>query len=108
VDAAVELASATVKRAHELHAEFTLASLYRIRGFALSAAGRFLEARDAFEAGLVSPDGSDGRREYALNLLGLAELTDREEHAAAERLREEGRQILDGLGVLRPPMPVWT
>ncbi|HEY8828832.1 MAG TPA: adenylate/guanylate cyclase domain-containing protein [Jatrophihabitantaceae bacterium] len=108
VDRAIELASAALARAHELHVESALASLHRVRGSALGAAGRYADARAAFEAGLHSPDGSDGRREYALNLLGIAELAAREDHPDAARLMSEGRQILDGLGVLMPSVLVPT
>jgi class 3 adenylate cyclase/tetratricopeptide (TPR) repeat protein len=106
VDGAIELASAAVDRAHELHVESALAALHRVRGFALHAAGRHVEARAAFEAGLSSPDGGDGRREYALNLLGIAELAARADDPDATRLIGESMQILDGLGVLTPPVSV--
>jgi len=102
---ALELATAAVTRASDLHVESALASLHRIRGSALHAVGRHADARAAFEAGLRSPHGSDGRRDYALNLLGVAELATREDDPDAARMTNEGRQILDGLGVLMPAVP---
>jgi tetratricopeptide (TPR) repeat protein len=99
---AIELAAAAITRAQELHVDSALAALHRVRGHALLSAQRYAEARAAFEAGLVSPDSSDGRREYALNLLGVAELAARAGEPDAARMLREGRDILDGLGVLMP------
>jgi class 3 adenylate cyclase/tetratricopeptide (TPR) repeat protein len=104
-DQAIELSSDAIARADELHADSLLASLHRVRGDALRAAERYAEARAAFEAGLLSPAGSDGRRDYALNLVGIAEITERDDPSAAARMRDESRQILDALGVLTASPP---
>jgi len=106
VDSAIDLASDALARARD-HAESASASLFRVLGSALAAAGSHAEARAAFEAGLVSP-AEGGRREYALNLLGLAELAARDGDADTARLMSEGRQILDGLGVITPSVLVPT
>lgn len=79
VGAAIALAGAAITQARELHVDSALASLHRVHGSALYAAQRYADARAAFEAGLLRPDGSDGRREYALNLLGVAEVAARED-----------------------------
>ena len=100
LDRAIELATSAIEQAHEFDVGSALASLHRVRGYALMAAGRHDEARAAFEAGLSSPDGGDGRREYALNLLGMAELPQQRDGSAADQLRDESRQILERLGVL--------
>jgi class 3 adenylate cyclase/tetratricopeptide (TPR) repeat protein len=102
---AIELAGSTLARAKALRLEGALASLHRVLGSALVAAGRHGEARAEFEQGLLSPGGGDGRREYALNLLGLAELAARDGHPDAARLTGEARDILTGLGVLLPGVP---
>jgi tetratricopeptide (TPR) repeat protein len=99
VDRAIELATAAIARARELHVDSAFSSLHRVHGYALLAAGRPVDARAAFEEGLLSPAGSDGRREHALNLLGVAEATEREDRSAAARMRAESRQILEALGV---------
>jgi tetratricopeptide (TPR) repeat protein len=99
LDRAIEVASAAIARARELHVGSAFSSLHRVEGYALLAAGRRADARAAFEEGLLTQDGSDGRREHALNLLGMAELTERDDSSAAVRMREESRQILDALGV---------
>ena len=76
-DAAIDQAGSAIARAGELHHDSALGALYRVRGSALLSAGRYADARAAFTAGLNSPDGGDGRREYAFNLLGLAEVAAR-------------------------------
>jgi hypothetical protein len=71
-----------------------------VRGRALLAAGRDDDARAAFEEGLRCQDGGDGRHEYALNLLGLAQLATRNAQPDAARLLSESNRILDALGVV--------
>lgn len=102
-DRAVELADMALLRAAELHAASALAALHRIRGFALLAQGLYGDARIAFEAGLRSPIGGDGRREYALNLLGMAQAAARDGNPDTADPTDEATRILDGLGVLTPP-----
>jgi tetratricopeptide (TPR) repeat protein len=102
---AIELAGSALARAQELRVEGALAALHRVRGSALFAAARYADARAAFEVGLLSPDGGEGRREYALNLLGLADHAARDGDPGAARLTSEAREILDGLGVLTAEVP---
>jgi class 3 adenylate cyclase/tetratricopeptide (TPR) repeat protein len=101
--AALDRVTETLAQAHEQQVESALAYLHRVRGLALHAAGRDAEARDAFAAGMRSPASSDGRSEYALNVLALAQLTEPLDPADADRLRRESEQILEDLGVLTPP-----
>ena len=103
VNRAISVANEAVARAEELHAESLLAAVHRVRGRALLAAGRDDDARAAFEAGLRCPDGGDGRHEYALNLLGLAQLAIRDARPDAARLLSESHRILDALGVVSTP-----
>jgi class 3 adenylate cyclase/tetratricopeptide (TPR) repeat protein len=106
VDRAISVANEAVARAEELHAESLLAAVHRVRGRALLAAGRDDDARAAFEEGLRCPDGGFGRHEYALNLLGLAQLATRDGRPDAARLLSESNRILDALGVVAtPPVP---
>jgi class 3 adenylate cyclase/tetratricopeptide (TPR) repeat protein len=98
VATAIALAGDALARAHELRLDSALASLHRVHGAALRAGGRPAEAAAAFEAGMHSPNGTDGRRDYALNILGLAELSDPQ----ATELAAEARAILTDLGVVLP------
>ena len=100
---AIAVANEAVARAEELHAELLLAAVHRVRGRALLAAGRDDDARAAFEEGLRCQDGGDGRHEYALNLLGLAQLATRDAQPDAARLLSESNRILDALGVVTAP-----
>jgi class 3 adenylate cyclase/tetratricopeptide (TPR) repeat protein len=104
VEAAIELARSALARAQQLHVDSALASLHRVHGEALRAALRYDEARQAFEAGLHSPDGGDGRREYALSLLGLAGLAKLEGDPDAARMASEGEDVLNTLGVISLPV----
>jgi class 3 adenylate cyclase/tetratricopeptide (TPR) repeat protein len=106
VEAAIELARSALERAQQLHVDSALASLHRVHGEALRAARRYDEARQAFEAGLHSPDGGDGRREYALTLLGIAGLAQVEGDPDGARLADEGNDILNTLGVISMPVPI--
>jgi tetratricopeptide (TPR) repeat protein len=103
LERAISVANEAVARAEELHAESLLASVHRVRGRALLAAGRDDDARAAFEEGLRCPDGGDGRHEYALNLLGLAELAELHGRPEASTLFSESQRILDALGVVSTP-----
>jgi class 3 adenylate cyclase/tetratricopeptide (TPR) repeat protein len=106
VDRAISVANEAVARAEEQHAESLLAAVHRVRGRALLAAGRDDDARAAFEEGLRCPDGGDGRLDYALNLLGLAQVAMRDGQPDAARLLSESNRILDALGVVAtPPVP---
>ena len=100
-DGAIATATDALERARDLQMDSTLASLRRVQGLALSAAGRPEEARAAFDAGLQTR-GSDGGRDYALTLLGIAGLVEPGNPAEAAGLRDESWNILDGLGVARP------
>ena len=99
IDAAIDTAGAALARAHELHHDSALVALHRVHGYALLAAHRHEEARATFEAGLESPNAGDGRRDYALILLGIADLTAREDKDRAALMKAESQQILDALGV---------
>jgi tetratricopeptide (TPR) repeat protein len=105
-DGAITLAGDAMDRA-AAEAESLLASLHRVRGFAHASRGDYAAARADFEAGRDSPDGGDGGCEYALNLLGIAALTRDDDPAEADRLMEQSRAVLDGLGVVVPELPAW-
>jgi tetratricopeptide (TPR) repeat protein len=96
---AIELAADALARADELGHDNVLAALHRVHGFALLAANRRDEARTTFEAGVISPNAGDGRRDYALILLGFAELDAVDQPDDAALMRDESRRILDALGV---------
>jgi class 3 adenylate cyclase/tetratricopeptide (TPR) repeat protein len=100
VEAAIALVTDALVRARDLHLDTALASLHRVRGAALSAAGRLDEAGTAFEAGMRSPNGSDGRRDYALNVLGLTGTPAFDALPDGARLRGEALAILLDLGVV--------
>ena len=100
------LVTGGVRSGKSRHAESLLAAVHRVRGRALLAAGRDDDARAAFEEGVRCPDAGDGRHEYALNLLGLAELAKRAGQPDATRLLSESNRILDALGVVATaPVP---
>ena len=104
---AIELADDAIARAQATSFDAALASLYRVRGSAHGSVGDRAAARADFEAGLSSPGGGDGRCQYALNMLGIAALTRREDAVEAARLLAQAREILDHLGVVAPALPVW-
>ncbi len=106
-DGAIALAGEALDRAAAAEAESLLASLHRVRGFAHASRGDYAAARADFEAGRDSPHGADGGCEYALNLLGIAALTRDEDPAEADRLMQQSRAVLDGLGVVVPELPAW-
>jgi class 3 adenylate cyclase/tetratricopeptide (TPR) repeat protein len=106
-DGAIQLATEALERANAEQVDSVLAALHRVRGFAHASRGDLASARADFEAGMDSPDSGDGRCEYALNLLGIAALMQGEDAVEAERLLAQSREILEGLGVVVPPLPTW-
>jgi class 3 adenylate cyclase/tetratricopeptide (TPR) repeat protein len=82
-----------------------LPTLHRVRGFALVLAGDPDGARTAFEAGLALGSSPVARHEEALLRTGLASLAEQAGDPRAAELLASSQATLDGLGVLRAPVP---
>jgi class 3 adenylate cyclase/tetratricopeptide (TPR) repeat protein len=103
IDEGSAVAADALARARALRANTLIASLVRIQGFGLLAAGRREKARSVLEAGVRSPAGADGQQELALMMMALAQLSDELPATEASDLRHRGLEILDRLGVVAVP-----
>jgi class 3 adenylate cyclase/tetratricopeptide (TPR) repeat protein len=103
IDEGSAVAAEALARARALRANTLIATLLRIQGFGLLAAGRREEARSVLEVGLRSPAGADGQQELALMMMALAQLSDELPATEASDLRRRGGEILDRLGVVAVP-----
>jgi tetratricopeptide (TPR) repeat protein len=109
VENALSIVDGALEHARTLRASRLMPPLLRVRGFALLAAGQLDDARLALEEGLRAEDSTEGqheygRHEYALTLLGLADLLARASDPAAADIRRQGKEILEGLGIVNNPI----
>ncbi len=77
--------------------------LHRLRGYALAQAGNYEPSSRAFEESLLDARAVDSLYDVALAIDAMARLSELEGKTLPDELVDEGRTILDRLGVIAPP-----